>query len=169
MSSGSYEISVTKLLSFVVLTCSVNSSLVFSEFRRQLRLHKGLVSSGLAQISATSGVRIKGILNCVFIATCSFVVFDRTKKILLSPVDQVDFCGLLRGVKTNQMLRYEPMAVELRLSILEQISSRLFMILNKHTRQGDKNVDLQCLSFSVVLNNPLQCYRRTMNLLKLEV
>ena len=77
MSSGSYELSVTKLLSFVVLTCSVNSPLVFSEFRRQLRLHKGLVSSGLAQISATIGVRIKGILNCVFIATCSFVLHDR--------------------------------------------------------------------------------------------
>ena len=67
------------------------------------------------------------------------------------------------------MLRYEPMAVELRLSILEQISSRLFMILNKHTRKGDKNVHLQCLSFSLVLNSLLQCHRRTINLLKLEV
>ena len=43
------------------------------------------------------------------------------------------------------------------------------MILNKHTRQGDKNVLLLCLSFCVVLNNLLQCHRRIINLLKLEV
>lgn len=64
------------------------------------------------------------------------------------------------------------MAVELRLRIkwiLEQISSCLFMILNKHTRQGDKNVLLLCVSFCVVLNNLLQCHRRIINLLKLEV
>lgn len=70
------------------------------------------------------------------------------------------------------MLRYQPMALELKTSIkriLEQLSICLFTILNKHTRQGNKNIHLLCPSLYVVHNSFLQYYRRVINLLKLEV